>query len=547
MTYPCPACRATASLETGCPGCGRAADPDAAEVIRLDSEIAALGANLRAAQLRRNELAARVRARVAPIILPPAGTGPAAPPRPEASTRTVQNLLFILGGLLLGTAAIVFTAVAWAAYGVGGRAVILAVVTAFALSAPLLALRRQLVATAETFAAVGVLLVVLDGYAAWYVNLFGLGAWPGNRYAALVAGVTAAVAAGYARLTGLTGPRYAALVAIQPVAPLLAADASLDAFGFALTFAALATVDLVLAWRLSGPLRVVAWVAYGGAIAASTVSAFAWQAPSVAAPVAAGLIVAAVALLRVDQRVSPRVRGRAWAWLLVPLGAVVLVEIAPALWETLGEPYAWLGRTWEGAPSGGWSVTASAAVALILVAVAVGAVRPMWAVPLAAVAVPVALAAADAPWPAVPAVTLALGLGLVQGRAPSYRFLHSKGPLLTGTGVVLALAGIAGSLATEGTTLGALGLTVIAAAAVGVAGRTPAARTTAWPVTVVAGVTFAVAAIRAGDLPWRSGGFAVLAVAAAALALGGVLAARRPGRRGRWTSRRTAPPPWRSC
>ena len=34
--------------------------------------------------------------------------------------------------------------------------------------------RRSLTATAETFAAVGLLLVLLDGYAAWSVNLFGV-------------------------------------------------------------------------------------------------------------------------------------------------------------------------------------------------------------------------------------------------------------------------------------------------------------------------------------------------------------------------------------
>ena len=35
MTYPCPYCRAAASIESGCPGCGRGPDPDAAAVVRL--------------------------------------------------------------------------------------------------------------------------------------------------------------------------------------------------------------------------------------------------------------------------------------------------------------------------------------------------------------------------------------------------------------------------------------------------------------------------------------------------------------------------------
>src|SRR5207237_9161129 len=112
---------------------------------------------------------------------PPAGAPPppvapraTAPARPEASTRTVQNALFVLGGLLLGSAAVVFTAVAWARFGVAGRAAILAATTLLVLAVPPVALARRLAATAETFAALGLLLVLLDGYRAWYVNLAGV-------------------------------------------------------------------------------------------------------------------------------------------------------------------------------------------------------------------------------------------------------------------------------------------------------------------------------------------------------------------------------------
>ncbi|WP_230414852.1 hypothetical protein [Micromonospora tarapacensis] len=41
--YPCPACGAPASLDSGCSGCGRPPHPAAAEVIRLDREIVMLG------------------------------------------------------------------------------------------------------------------------------------------------------------------------------------------------------------------------------------------------------------------------------------------------------------------------------------------------------------------------------------------------------------------------------------------------------------------------------------------------------------------------
>ncbi|GAB3970008.1 hypothetical protein [Plantactinospora veratri] len=220
--YPCPVCGAGANLATGCPGCGRAPDPAAAEVTRLGAEIAALGGRVEQARQaylgldaalwqlrrRRDALAAQVRAAAAASVrgpavaatgAPVAAAGPqaspaSAPVRPETSTRTVQNVLFVLGGLLVGTAAIVFTVWAWATVGVGGRALILGALTGLALAAPVLAKRRGLTATAETFAAIGLLLVVLDGYAGWSVDLFGVAGWPAVRYAALVLGVGAVVA-----------------------------------------------------------------------------------------------------------------------------------------------------------------------------------------------------------------------------------------------------------------------------------------------------------------------------------------------------------------
>jgi hypothetical protein len=176
----------------------------AAEVVRLNGELDRLSgqverawetylglfASWRDTRRRRDELAARVRAAAfaaggnagtpatvptratvpTPARVPVPATAPgsarptahpaAAPVRPEASTRTVQNLLFVLGGLLLGAAAIVFTAVAWATVGVVGRAAILAAVTGLTLAVPVPTVRRRLTATAETFASVGLLLVV---------------------------------------------------------------------------------------------------------------------------------------------------------------------------------------------------------------------------------------------------------------------------------------------------------------------------------------------------------------------------------------------------
>ena len=259
------------------PGVTGAADPGAAELAQLDRDIAvltvsieqarqawtAMAQQLDTAHQRRYVLAGQLAARAAkapppsqqaaehPRPVPAEAEGEPAGPvsRPETSAKTVQNGLFVLGGLLLSSAAVVFTAVAWDAYGVAGRAAILSVVTLIALAIPGVALWRRLRATAETFALVGMLLVVLDGYAAWYVNLFGVNDLPANRYAALVCTVTALVAAGYGRLTRLGGPFFVAIGMAQPVLPLLVAGSGLDVAAWSMMMAAVALANLGLVWR----------------------------------------------------------------------------------------------------------------------------------------------------------------------------------------------------------------------------------------------------------------------------------------------------------
>ena len=323
-TYPCPFCRAVADSATGCPACGRAPDADAVEVIRLDGEIQALNARLQTARAqmlaaeravqdawqRRSAAAARVRAAVAAappasatpavtpvarypqataLLRPPAVPGPAPVPAgrgPEASTRLVQNALFLLGGVLLGVAAIVFTMVAWSQFGVGGRAALLAGFTVAALAVPPIALRRGLTATAETFAALGLLLVLLDGYAAWYVNLFGLANTSGVRYSGVVCAVTAVVAAGYAYATGLTGPRFVAMIVAQPALPLLVAASDPGITGASYTLAAVAAGNLAVL-----RLRRARFAFTGVGVAAYLLGALA---------VAGALLAALVALLLPD-------------------------------------------------------------------------------------------------------------------------------------------------------------------------------------------------------------------------------------------------------
>ncbi|MCZ7427517.1 hypothetical protein O7607_17410 [Micromonospora sp. WMMA1949] len=368
--YPCPGCGAPADLVAGCRGCGRPPYPPAAEVVRLDREITELVPRVEAARLayqdlsgrlgtarqRRAALAARIRQEIpAPLPVaapPPRAVAPAAPVRPggaETSTRAVQGLLFVLGGLLLGTAAVVFTTVAWATFGVTGRALILLAVTALALAAPLVARARGLRGTAETLASVALLLVVLDGYAAWSVDLFGVTGLPGSRYAALVAAVSAVVAAGYALVSRLTAPWFAAWLLAQPVLPLAAAAFRPTAAGWALVLTAVALGDLavvvVLRRRTSGnPTasaagRVLGWTGHGVALVVAAGCALVPLAVGHAAgvPLLAGgpLLVVALAVVAGALAAGSRIWRATTTGLLVPVLALALIrpvgELRPGL------------------------------------------------------------------------------------------------------------------------------------------------------------------------------------------------------------------------
>lgn len=368
-------------------------------MIRLDRVIAQLAAReqqwreaharvvaeLRQSQDRRHELAARVAAAAqtppSPRAAPPALAGPPGParqPAPETSIRAVQTLLFVLGGLLLGTGAIVFTAVAWARFGVTGRAAILAVVTGLVLAAPLVARRRGLRGTAETFAAVGLLLVVLDGYAVWSVDLFGARSVPPASWSAAVCAATALVAIGYARGTRLTGPAFGALGLLQPVLPLLAVEASPTVTGWAYAWVLLAAADLGLTgWlqrtgRLRGAgqlpgsgaarvaLRVCGWVFTGAALVTGAllalVAVFTAGAP-VAGLVAGGALLAAAAVLA---GVAGVTRAGGWRAVAVVASMVALAvasgRVAVLVWPgplpaaavaaAVGAAGAALGRRW---------------------------------------------------------------------------------------------------------------------------------------------------------------------------------------------------------
>jgi hypothetical protein len=190
---------------------------------------------------------------------------PVAWSRPEAAAPSVQNVLLVLGGVLLTLAAAVFTLVSWGDMGITGRALVLGAVTLAALAGPALLLKRGLRSTAESVAGLGLALTVLDAYALHEAALAGT---DGTGYAAAAAAVLAGIWSAYALLpatAALRLPLPCALAAAQ--FPLLLWALSADAGPYVISAALLVTagLDTVVALRVTTPsVRGTAMVgAYG--------------------------------------------------------------------------------------------------------------------------------------------------------------------------------------------------------------------------------------------------------------------------------------------
>ncbi|RST17314.1 SCO7613 C-terminal domain-containing membrane protein [Streptomyces sp. WAC05374] len=273
------------------------------ELVVLDRELAQLDA-------RRSHLLAR-RAWLLSVLYAP--VAPVAPSRRVAETapRGAQNVLLTLGGVLLAVAAVAFTLVSWGRMGIGGRAAVLAVVTAGALAAPVFLLRRALVSTAEAVASLGLLLMVLDAYAVHRVALPEVDA---VGYAAVASAVLAALWAAYgAGFGGLRLPLPAAVVAGQLPLPLGALAADLGTLPVCWALLVTAAADVVVALRagLATRVRVVARVA-AGATGGSAVLVAGWLSAVRGGAEPAGLLlVAAVSLpeaVALPEAVTPVVR-----------------------------------------------------------------------------------------------------------------------------------------------------------------------------------------------------------------------------------------------
>ncbi|MFF6974656.1 SCO7613 C-terminal domain-containing membrane protein [Streptomyces tsukubensis] len=313
--------------------------PPAEELALVDRELARLEHRRSWLLTRRSWLltmiegaaAARTRA---------AGGQPAAPGAGgrtvgETSGRGAQNALLVLGGVLLSVAAVAFTVVSWGSLGIGGRGAVLAAVTGAALAAPVPLLRRGLTSTAESVAALGLLLTVLDAYA---LRQVGFGGGDAVGYAAAAAAVLAALWAGYGRLLpGLVLPGPAAVGAAQLPLLLWATAADRELLDWALTATAAFDVAVAL-WvsrravrRFAAGCAAVTGVSAAAVAAVGSASA---QTPAgalgPAAVFAAIAVIALFAAARSDRAALPASAAAGLA-LIAGAGGVVR-EVLPTGW-----------------------------------------------------------------------------------------------------------------------------------------------------------------------------------------------------------------------
>lgn len=322
--------------------------PPAEELALIDRELAQLDAR-RLYLLGRRDWLLRLLQQpgAVPVGWGPAASGPpawsAGPPK-EASAPSAQNVLLTLGAVLLAVAALAFTLVSWGSMGIAGRSAVLGVVTAAALAAPVVLLRRGLRSTAESVAAVGLLLTVLDAYALYAV---GMPDTDGTGYAAGAAAVLAAVWAGYgSALRTLRLPLPAAVVAAQLPLPLAAVAGEAGPLGLGWALLVTAALDAALALRVRAAAVPAAVL---GSAALLVGAARSWSADSAAQALApAALLLAGAALGTAAAWREPRARAAA------PVGAVAAVVAVAGVARPELEP--------------GWAVVAHLLVGLPLLA-----------------------------------------------------------------------------------------------------------------------------------------------------------------------------------
>ncbi|MFF0670738.1 SCO7613 C-terminal domain-containing membrane protein [Streptomyces tendae] len=389
--------------------------PPAEELRILDAELRQLDLR-RAVLLRRRAWLVHTLRAAAAAPRPAQGTGaaPGGPPagpaagaaarRPETTAPGVQNVLLVLGGVLLTIAAIAFTLVSWGHLGIAGRSLVLGALTVGALGAPVTLLRRGLRATAEAVSGLATALTVLDAYALHEVAFTGA---DGVGYAAAASAVLAALWAAYGVRLGLFHPLPLAVATAH--LPLLLWAIAVGAGPLPLTAVLLATAaggSAVALRAVSAPVRVVAVVGALGTGAVGVLSAgwLCWSAsdPGSAARAAALLVVAAAVALMTGRFVPNRevaVAAAAAAGLCLVAGSAGVLRVSvPGEWTVPGcQLFAMLLLAAERT-----SLPLPLRQGLVRAAAAVQGFAVLWAVPLVAGSVLGPAVQAVTPWSGAP-------------------------------------------------------------------------------------------------------------------------------------------------
>ncbi|MEZ5133191.1 MAG: hypothetical protein R2763_16005 [Mycobacterium sp.] len=270
-------CRVCAqALPAGADGCPRCAvDPDRAALEDLRGRILAIDAQVGQLFTWRQGLVDEYQRRRLAILSrsgPPGvpAQAPAAVSQ-EWSGARVRALLLWLGAALLGISAITFTAVAWSRLDDRGRAVLLLAATAAVAALPL-ALRRRLPMTAEAFAGLTIVLLLVDVYAVRRAGAVPGMAW--HVWWAIGIAVVAGCAAALGRFVGRRTTGFAVAALLPIAAELLAVYAEpgwVAATALALLAAVIANVGIHAGGRLHREAGVVlalhaagSWLAAAG-------------------------------------------------------------------------------------------------------------------------------------------------------------------------------------------------------------------------------------------------------------------------------------------
>ena len=290
-TIPCPSCGQPATPGVGCPACGiTLSGPVAQRLWQVDQQLAALG-------VERQQLLVRLRtpgsgpepvqvsSDPAPYPRYPAPAARLGDEHHAARSLSGQQVILGLGALLLLSAAALFTVVVWLVVGLVGQAVILAALTAVAVTGSRLLARRGLAAAAETAAVIAVGLTLVGANAAHARGLADLDRFAADGYWAVALLICGVLFLGFDRVAS-AGAEDRGPWVYPPAAALALAGApalvlsALDAAGLALQAGAgiaavILGVGALLTWESSRrpSTRAAALVAGVAAVAAAALFA----------------------------------------------------------------------------------------------------------------------------------------------------------------------------------------------------------------------------------------------------------------------------------